>query len=184
MMLRQARRLSQLINQLLELSKLQKGMMELKAEYGNFSQFMRSIVSSFTFFANEHNIQLILIEECGELKFSFDADKVEKIISNLLSNAIKFTTANGKVSVILNEQLNTNYIEIKVCDTGNGIEPSKLKYIFDPFYQADENNTHGLEGTGIGLSIVQQIVNAHGGSVSYRSEHGKGTTFTITLPQR
>jgi len=182
MMLRQARRLSQLINQLLELSKLQKGMMELKVEYGNFSQFIRSIISSFTFLANELRVQLILIEECGELRFYFDADKMEKIISNLLSNALKFTPAGGEVSVTLGEQLNANGIELKVCDTGKGIEPERLKYIFDPFYQAGDDNVHGLEGTGIGLSLVKELVELNKGRISCTSELNKGTVFTVHLP--
>ncbi len=182
MMLRHARRLSQLINQLLELSKLQKGMMELKVAYSNFSQFIRSIVSSFTFLANELGVQLTLIEECGELSFNFDDDKVEKIIANLLSNALKFTPAGGKVSLILNEQLHRGGIEIKVCDTGKGIEPGRLKYIFDPFYQADDNNTHGLEGSGIGLSLVKELVELHKGSIFCTSVLDKGTTFNVLLP--
>jgi len=181
MMLRQARRLSGLINQLLELSKLQMGMMELKAEHGNFSSFMRSIVSSFKFLADDLSVQLTLVEECKELQFPFDADKAEKIVTNLLSNALKFTPAGGKVTVILNKPLNTGGIEIKVCDTGKGIESSKLKYIFDPFYQADDN-IHGIEGSGIGLSLVKELVELHRGSIVCTSEPGKGTTFSIYLP--
>jgi signal transduction histidine kinase/DNA-binding response OmpR family regulator len=182
MMLRQARRLAELINQLLELSKLEMGMMELKAEYGNFSRFIRSIVSSFKFLADERGVQLTLTEECEELRFPFDADKAEKIISNLLSNALKFTSAGGKVNITLNEQLDAGGIEIKVCDTGKGIEPSRLQYIFDPFYQADDDNTHGLEGSGIGLSLVKELVELHKGSIVCTSELKKGTAFNVYLP--
>src|SRR5262249_22599539 len=115
---------------------------------------------------------------------SADRPKITRAVSNLLSNAIKFTPAGGKV--ILDVSLNsgsgvdadTTFVEICVIDTGEGIPPEQLSYIFDPYWQASLKGV----GTGLGLAVVKRIVSAHGGLVSVRSRIGVGSEFHITLP--
>jgi len=182
LMLRQARRLLELINQLLELAKLQKGLMVLKKEVANFNQLVKTIVSGYSSMAADSNVSLTLIEKCSEQTFSFDIDKVEKIITNLLGNAIKFTPQGGEVAVILKMTSNENSIEVEVHDSGPGIEEFELDNIFNPFYQVDTVSQRGAVGSGIGLALVKELVDLHQGSISVKSEVSKGTVFTFQLP--
>ena len=110
-----------------------------------------------------------------------DAARVQQIIWNLLSNAIKFTPQQGQVEIRLTSQ--GMHAEIVVCDSGQGIEPEFLPYIFDRFQQADGSSTREVGGLGLGLSIVKQLVELHGGSVEAASGgKGAGATFTVRLP--
>ena len=110
-----------------------------------------------------------------------DPNRLQQIVWNLLSNAVKFTPRGGKVQVLL-QRINS-HIEITVADTGQGIRPEFLSYVFDRFRQADATTTRWHGGLGIGLSIVKQLVELHGGTVRVDSAgEGKGTTFVVTLP--
>ena len=182
MMLRQARRLLALINQLLELSKLQKGMMVLLADNEDVKRFVQIIVDSYSSLAKELDIQLSFRSEGPAVDFYFDKDKVEKIVTNLLTNALKFTEGGGKVEVVVTQPQNGEWVEMVVRDTGKGIEQDKLKNIFDPFYQVDPSRHPGFEGSGIGLALVKELVDLHQGTVHVSSQVEEGTVFTIRLP--
>ncbi|MBI3005475.1 MAG: response regulator, partial [Ignavibacteriales bacterium] len=177
MMQRNARRLLRLINQLLDISKLEAGSMKLQASPGNIVSFARGIAQSFQSVAANKNINLRTESESEEIELYFDRDKVEKILSNLLSNAFKFTAEGGMVMIEIR-----NCAESVVRDTGIGIPEDELPNIFDRFYQVDGSQTRVQEGTGIGLALVKELVEVHHGTINVKSEIGKGTEFKIQLP--
>ncbi len=181
-MLRQAKRLLTLINQLLDLSKAEKGMLKLNVFHDNFSKYLRALTGSFSSIAHDRNIQLTFNEEIAEQYFLFDKDKIEKIFTNLITNALKFTPRGGKVEVILRGDVDAEFIEIMIRDTGLGLSEDQLKRIFEPFYQAESNHTGNLEGTGIGLSLVKELVDLHKGHISVKSVQGQGSEFCVEIP--
>jgi signal transduction histidine kinase/DNA-binding response OmpR family regulator len=182
LMLRQAKRLLAFINQLLELSKLEKGVHTLVPVIDNFNQFIRTIISSYGSFADELNVQLNFVDECNELIIRFDKDKVEKIITNLVTNALKFTNNGGRVDVILSISDDAKSVQLTVSDNGIGIEPEHLDRIFEPFYQIDSMLSNRIEGTGIGLSLVKELVELHRGAIDVKSSVQEGTCFVVQLP--
>ena len=184
MMRKSARRLLQLINQLLDLSRLESGRLILQAERGDFQAFLRGLVMSFASLAEQKGVRLQYDDQvaAGKLDdFYFDRDKFEKIIVNLVSNACKFTPAGGTVKITVSigtaDQL---YITVK--DTGPGIAEKDLPHIFDRFYQAD--STHGAVygGSGIGLALTKELVTLHHGRISVNSKPGEGTAFSLEFP--
>ncbi|MFH0756015.1 MAG: ATP-binding protein [Bacteroidota bacterium] len=186
-MLRNARRLQRLINQLLDISKLESGKMELQLVEANLSDFTRTVASSFLSLAESRGIRFsVNIERKAESSF-FDADKVEKIIVNLLSNAFKFCGAGGTVSLGLeygtsDEGENRALAILSVEDTGKGMEKEQLDRIFDRFYQVSDSDTREVEGSGIGLALTKELVELMNGKVEVESEPGLGTNFRITFP--
>ena len=178
---RNARRLLTLINQLLDLSKIESGSMELKAGQHNIVSFLKSLFYSFESIAELKKITLKFGSEFENIPVLFDPDKMEKIFYNLVSNAFKFTPANGEIKVGLNV-LNNSVVEIHVKDNGKGICKKDLVHIFDRFYQADASTTREYEGSGIGLALTKELIELHKGNISVISEAGKGTEFIIQLP--
>lgn len=181
---RSALRLHKLINQLLSLSKLEAGKMELRASQHDMVSFLRRIMNAFESVAERKRIGFDFYQSESEILAFFDAEKMEQIFNNLLSNAFKFTGSNGKVSVSIthSEWNGLPMIKISVKDTGMGISEYQLPYIFDRFYQADVSDTKEYEGTGIGLAIAKELVELHKGMITVSSIKGKGTTFDIYLP--
>ncbi|MGI8827125.1 MAG: sensor histidine kinase [Chloroflexota bacterium] len=110
-----------------------------------------------------------------------DAERLERALRNLLVNSIRYTPANGKVTVDAREA-SARWIEIRVSDTGSGIRPQDVPRVFERFYRADKSRERGRGHSGLGLAIVREIVEAHGGRVDVESEHGRGTTFRLTVP--
>lgn len=191
LMQRNAKRLLRLINQLLDLSKLESGKIKLRAALDNVAPFLRGLVMSFASLAEQRNIALSFVTAEDSIELYFDRDKIEKIFYNLLSNACKFTPAGGEISVQLSvrskqsphDQLLTgHWLLITVKDTGIGIAAERLPYIFDRFYQVDSSSTREQEGTGIGLALVKELVLVHHGAIEATSAEGKGATFTVRLP--
>ena len=186
-----ARRLLALINQLLELSKLESGSYELKVSSGDFISLIKSLVNSFASKAEQKNIKLefsfdpqLISPEFND-HFYFCHDIVEKIVNNLLSNAFKFTPDNGyvKVEACLNRLKDKmQVVEIIFSDSGIGIPAEKLPYIFDRFYQAHAPSKHDYEGSGIGLALVKELVGQHKGSIIAKSQPDKGAIFSLRLP--
>ncbi len=177
---RNADRLLQLVNQLLDLSKLDAGSLKLEPRECDLNHFLRSLGSAFNSFAEQRNISYDISISQNTLVTSFDKDKLEKIVSNLLSNAFKYTPDYGEVkfySVIQNNQ-----VKIEISDTGVGIAQEKLPQIFDRFYQVDASTTRDQEGTGIGLALVKELVVLHHGKIQVNSSYGQGTTFSIAIP--
>lgn len=181
---RNARRLLNLVNQLLDFRKLEVQEVKLNPSEGDIVPFIRELVYSFADVSEKKHISLSFNSTVSTLETHFDQDKVEKIIFNLLSNAFKFTPDSGKVSVdlALVEENNTSFLEIKVIDTGIGIPADKIERIFERFFQDELPASMVNQGNGIGLSITQEFVRIHGGTIDVTSEVGKGSTFRVLLP--
>ncbi len=177
---RNARRLLTLINQLLDLSKLESGSMELKAEQHNIVSYLKSLFYSFESLAESQKIFLKFESEYENIPVVFDPDKMEKIFYNLISNAFKFISSDGEIKVCLNI-INSN-VEIRIKDSGIGISSDRLHHIFDRFYQVDGSATRKHEGTGIGLALTKELIELHNGNISVNSKEGKGSEFIIQLP--
>ena len=184
---RNANRLLALINQLLDLSKLEAGKLELKASKGNIVPFIKGITMSFESVAEGKDIPLKVKSSGDEIELYFDKEKMTKIMTNLLSNAFKFTQYGGNITVSINE--GDNAVKIKVKDTGQGIPEEELPKLFDRFYQVDSSQTREHEGTGIGLALTKELVELHHGTITVDSKLGNPdkvgtgwTEFTVTLP--
>ncbi len=175
-----ARRLLKLINQLLDLSKLEAGKLDLKASQQNIVSLASTITESFSSMAKTRKIHLKFDSEHREVFVFYDTDKMEKILINLLSNAMKFTPAKGEIKVSVSKDENSCTILVK--DSGAGINQDQLPYIFDRFFQADNSESREHEGTGIGLSLTKELVELHGGVIQVESALNKGSTFRVVLP--
>jgi signal transduction histidine kinase/DNA-binding response OmpR family regulator len=177
-------RLNRLINQVLDLSKLESDKMKLEFETTDIVSMLKNRVASFDSLAVQNKILMKFESKIESLLLNIDKEKIEEVIDNLLSNALKFTPPNGNISIVLDHEKAefTASAVITISDDGIGIAQEKLANIFDRFYQADSSSTKKYEGTGLGLSIVKEIVELHGGSVTVSSKINKGTSFTLYLP--
>ncbi len=178
---RNAGRLLDLINQLLDLSKLEAGKLELKASKSNIVSFLKGILMSFESVAEVKDITLTVVTEYEEVELYFDKEKMTKIITNLLSNAFKFTREGGQISVSIGS-IGTESVNIGIRDTGIGIPGEELPRLFDRFYQVDSSQKREHGGTGIGLALTKELVELHYGTISVSSILGEGTEFMINLP--
>ncbi|UCF64395.1 MAG: response regulator [bacterium] len=183
-----ASRLLILVNQLLDLSKLDAGKLTLNASPGNIVLFVKGIVMFFKSLADQKDISLKVVTSNSDIQIYFDRDKMAKILNNLLSNALKFTSEGGKITVHITHA-ERNFVEIKIRDTGIGILKDELPRLFNRFYQVDSIKAKEHKGTGIGLALSKELVELHQGSISVRSQKedpdhvGTGwTEFTIKLP--
>lgn len=183
---RNGTRLLQLINQLLDLSKLESGKMSLSTAPGDLVSLVRGTLHSFESIAERKAITLQFMATQSRMVNCFDHDKLEKILYNLLANALRFTPDGGRVSVSLSsdEPFSEGWIELSIEDTGAGIPTSKQPYIFDRFYQADASDTREQEGTGIGLALTKELVELHGGTIHLSSREGIGTLVIVRLPMQ
>ena len=177
---RAADRLHRLINQLLDLARLEAGGMRLEARAGDLVAFVRALTLSFASRAEREQKTLLLETATEALEVYFDRDKLEKIVYNLLSNAFKFTASGGKIRVSV--EASDGSARIVVRDTGEGIPAAELPHIFDRFHQADASPTRRHEGSGIGLALAKELAELHHGAIKVESEEGFGSTFTLTLP--
>ena len=198
MLERNAHRLLRLINQLLDLSKLEAGAMKLRASPMNIVPLVRGLAYSFESSAGLRHIRLEVVAPHEAVEVYCDRDMLEKILSNLISNAFKFTEEGGTVTVEVTDlgipnsgfgiqnaippSFRNGGVAITVSDTGVGIAPGYLEKIFDRFYQVDESQTREHEGSGIGLALVKELVELHHGVIEVKSEIGRGTEFTVRLP--
>lgn len=182
LMYNHASRLLQLVNQLLDLSSIDAGKMKLEISVSDIVGFVNGILNSFESFAVEKKIQLSFESEKDRLVCCFDKDKIQKIITNLLSNAIKFNRENGVVNLSVKEKVKKgfSFIQIEVEDNGAGMTDEVRKNIFDRFYKYQAQSI--IEGSGIGLALVKELVELHFGEVEVKSVVGKGTNFRITIP--
>ncbi|MCB9317591.1 MAG: response regulator [Lewinellaceae bacterium] len=180
---RNGKLLLNLVNQLLDLSKLESGHLPLHPVQGDIAGYLSYLIESFHSYADSKDIRLHFRPDIPELHMDYDPEKLQHVVSNLLANAIKFTPAGGDVYIDLRFSGRMEHsILIQVADNGPGIEPEHLPHIFDRFYQADDTHTRRGEGTGIGLALVKELVRIMGGSIKVVSELGKGTKFSIQLP--
>jgi signal transduction histidine kinase/CheY-like chemotaxis protein len=179
---RNANRLHALINQLLDLSKLEAGKMELQIQKGDIIKFVREICASFDSLAEHKEIRFLKNLPSGMDDGWYDRDKLEKIFNNLLSNAFKFTPSGGKVELAVDGTAASGELNIRIMDTGKGIPTADLPHIFSPFYQSNYTADDGHPGTGIGLSLVHELVRLYGGTVAVESNMNVGSIFSVTLP--
>ncbi len=179
--MRNAKRLLELVNQLMDLAKLEAKKMELHFAYGNMEALLKTIAASFETLANQNKITFKKDFHFQHTEIKFDADKIEKIIGNLLMNAFKFTPAGGTVTLTAIENWDENFILFSVKDTGIGISDEDKPHVFSPFHQVDEANTRDI-GTGLGLSLVKELVNLHNGKIDLASTVNDGTKITVLLP--
>ena len=176
---RQGRQLLNLVNQMLDLAKVEAGSLHLNLVQGNLILFLKYLLESFRSLADSKHIELRFEAGVEAFWMDYDPDKLQKIVSNLLSNALKFTPQNGQVTLRVKTG---DELILQVSDTGQGIPPDKLPLIFDRFYQADNSATRQAEGTGIGLTLAKELTHLLGGRIDAESRPGEGATFTVTLP--
>ncbi|MFD1314635.1 hybrid sensor histidine kinase/response regulator transcription factor [Namhaeicola litoreus] len=177
-----AKRIMQLINQIMDLAKLEAGKMNLYKEQENIVLYLKNLFFSFESIAEQKDINLIFISDENDIQVVFDLEKMDKIITNLISNAIKFTKDNGSIELNIKRH-SKDRLTILLTDSGIGISEKDLPHIFDRFYQADNSETKKYEGTGIGLALTKELVELHGGTIVVHSnKKDGGTIFKIDLP--
>lgn len=178
-MRKSAGRLLRLINQLLDLARLEVGEWQPQFEPVDLVPFTRDLTRTFQGESERQNIDLTF-DATGEARISADPEMLETVITNLVANAIKFTPEDGTVRVAV--EPGDDAVSLIVRDTGPGIPEEDVPHVFDRFHQADDSTLRRHDGTGIGLSLAKELVQAHGGAIEVESEVGFGTTFTVTLP--
>lgn len=172
-------RMLNLINQLLDFRKLQEKKMRIQVEQVNVVNLVKKVMENFNIIAVEHQINYSLLCDEEYIPLWIDVDKVEKTIFNLLSNSFKYTDRQGKITVIIEQSDKT--VDIRIDDTGIGIEPNKIDTLFNRFENQSNKNPSNQPSTGIGLSIVKQLAKLHNATVSVSSVINKGSSFTITF---
>jgi signal transduction histidine kinase len=175
-------RLLKLINDLLDLVRLESGRMEIKREPVPVADFVKGLASAARQVADDKRLRLETYVEPVVGTVVGDRDKLEKIVLNLLFNALKFTPAGGRVELRAEKQ--GEALVLTVADTGMGISEQNLPHVFDRFWQADGSSKRKYQGVGIGLALVKELVEVQGGQVTVQSQEGKGTTFKVSLPYR
>jgi len=194
---RNAESLLRLINQILDLAKLESNSLKINYVQGDVLPYLRYISESLHSFANAQNVMLRVESKEAAIVMDYDPERLLQIAHNLLSNAIKFTPSGGRVTLFVGMRdeesgmkgqraspltPHPSSLVLSVIDTGVGIPPEELPLIFDRFYQANNLEKAKAGGTGIGLSLTRELVKAMGGNISVDSEVGRGTTFTVRLP--
>src|SRR4029453_11818406 len=173
-------RLLRLINDLLDLVRLESGKMEVKRERVAIEAFLFGLANAVRKSAEDRGVRLEVISDPAISTVLTDSDKLERILLNLLFNALKFTPAGGKVEVKAKRE--NGELVLEVSDTGTGISEEQLPFIFDRFWQADTSSQRKYGGVGIGLALVKELVEIQDGKVTVTSTVGKGTEFTVRLP--
>jgi two-component system sensor histidine kinase ResE len=174
-------RMGRLVNDLLDLARMEAGHISLNLEEISVTNFIDKINRKFQGLAKEKMISLKANIDLDETIYVLDPDKIEQVLTNLIDNAIRHTSENGTVSIVVAN--NENGISLKVQDSGSGIPEEDLPFVFERFYKADKARTRGRAGTGLGLAIAKNIVEAHQGKIQVHSKIGEGTTFSIFLPR-
>jgi PAS domain S-box-containing protein len=177
--LQDARHLLELINEILDISKIESGRLELKREFFDFGRCVEEVLSGTRHQAANKNLAL---ENKNTFLNTLYADRVrvKEILYNLLSNAVKFTPEGGNVWI--ESAQSGDFLDVSICDTGIGIAEKEQSSIFDKFYQVEDSMKGGREGTGLGLAITKHLVELHGGTISVESRVGQGSRFKLTFP--
>ncbi|WP_160690451.1 ATP-binding protein [Clostridium sp. C2-6-12] len=173
-------RMIRLINNLLDITKLDSGFIKINKKNGNIVSVIEDIVQSIAVYVESKDIQLIFDTDIEEKLMAFDHDMIERVMLNLISNAVKYSHSYGHIYVNIIDKTSSVVIEVK--DEGEGIPEDKLKVIFERFGQVNSTLSRKCEGTGIGLYLVKSFIKMHGGKISVSSEEGMGSKFSIELP--
>ncbi|MBX2874678.1 MAG: response regulator [Saprospiraceae bacterium] len=178
---RNSEQLLSLINQILDLRKLESGALKVQLIQSDILTYIRYITGSFAPLAQSNGIKIHFLTDLPNLQMDYAPDKLLHIISNLLSNAIKYTPEGGDIYVHIDEKTDDagRLLSIQIKDTGQGISPEALPYIFDRFYQVENLASQKPQGSGIGLALTHELVHLLGGSISVKSKPKQGTTFTL-----
>ena len=174
-------RMSKLVNELLNLAKLESGTADLDIVEVEVESFFQKTVRKFGGYAKEHNVTLELSIDPSISHYHFDPFAIDQVMTNLIGNAVRHTPENGKIkcSVYFDE----HGMNVEVMDSGFGIPETDIPYIFERFYKADKSRTRNDAGTGLGLSIVKNIIQAHKGTIHCNSKVNEGTTFVFNIPR-
>jgi adenylate cyclase len=176
--LRNSRRLLRLVNQLLDLHRLDAGRMQASFRPCNLVQFVSQIVEAFRPYCDKKNIRLSTqLTRCTPVYV--DLEKFDKVLYNLLSNAMKFTEAGGNITIKVEPA--GDHVRLQISDTGIGIKKEQVPHLFERFRQAEGSVNRSYEGSGLGLALVKELVELHGGQISVESVYSEGTTFTVWL---
>ena len=176
--LRNSRRLLRLVNQLLDLQRLDAGRMQASFRPCNLVEFVNQIVETFRPYCEKKSIKISTqLTSCASVYI--DMEKFDKVLYNLLSNAMKFTNAGGSISVKVEPA--GDHVQLQVTDSGIGIRKEQIPHLFERFRQAEGSVNRSHEGSGLGLALVKELVELHGGQISVESVYSKGTTFTVWL---
>ncbi len=179
---RNGHNLLRLINEILDLAKLENKSLKLQYIQGDILAYLRYIAESLHSLSNAQNVMLRVESTQAQIMMDYDPDRILQVAHNLLSNAIKFTSSGGRV--VMQVETTGNHLQIKVSDTGVGIPEEDLPRIFERFFQAKNQSGNKSGGTGIGLSLTRELVRAMGGDIQVSSVMGKGTQFLVNLPIR
>ena len=169
-----------LINDLLDISKIESGMLELKMELRNYLFFLRTRLKFYKAYAKAHQMKVELIIGENIPEFEFDDNKIEQVLNNLVNNAVKYSLPGATITISATRK--DNFVITAVEDTGQGIQEDELPIVFNEFQVTSTQATNGEKSTGLGLAIVKKIVEEHGGKVGATSQPGIGSTFYYTLP--
>ena len=178
----ESKRLSR-VNELLEVAKMDAEGIKVSLADFNITTLINKIDTKFKPQAIENNLKLSVKHVGDGNTWYGDVDRIEQVLTNLIDNAIRYTHEEDSIDVIFDDSLE-DYVQIKVKDTGVGIAKEHLEQIFDRFYKVDTSRTRGKYGTGLGLFIVEKIIDAHEGSIDVQSKEQIGTEFTITLQNK
>ncbi len=179
---KQSERLSALVNELFELTKLEGGDTRLNCESFQFAELAQDVVQKFELAARKKNIELVAHIAQAAPFINGDIALLERVLENLLENALRHTASGGRVELTVHPQ--AECIQIQISDTGSGIPEKDLPYVFERFYRVDKSRSEYSGGAGLGLAIARRVIELHGGEITVSSEPGRGTCFLFTLPLR
>jgi len=173
--------LLQIVTDLLDVSKIESGRLEIKKERGNINDLLEDESEYYEALAHEKGVVVNVLLEGDLPEVSFDRDGVKRVMNNLLSNALKFTESGGKVE-ISSRKIDGTFIEVCISDTGRGVPEGMKGKLFNKFVQVDTSDGDSGKGTGLGLAIAKGIVEAHGGRIWIEDNKPKGSKFLFVLP--
>lgn len=175
-------RMGRLVNELLDLARMESGYFNLSIHEVELPPFLQKVIRKFQVISKEKDIAVSCESNVKDDFFTFDADRIEQVLTNLIDNAIRHTAPGGSVTLKV-ENVPDKGLYFSVTDTGSGIPEEDLPFVFERFYKADKARTRGRSGTGLGLAIAKNIVEAHKGTIHVQSKFGEGTTFAFFLPR-
>jgi PAS domain S-box-containing protein len=179
---RNLKRLTRLINDLLDLSKLEAGRMQLAPQECSIEKVIQESIEPLSHWSASKGVVINMNIQSNIPAVTIDSDRIIQVVTNLVGNALKFTPQGGTITVSAGQNSASGDIQVSVEDSGIGIPPESVGKVFDKFYQVGERTPSDIGGTGIGLSIAKEITELHGGRIWAESEHGRGARFTFTLP--
>ncbi|HEY5998719.1 MAG TPA: HAMP domain-containing sensor histidine kinase [bacterium] len=176
----QSRFMLNLINDLLDVTRIESGHLDLRPQEADFRQFVRRVAGLQAVLAERRRIQVVVEDDDAPCPATFDPSRIEQVLNNLIGNAVKFSAEGTRVAVRV--ECPPGLVRTSVADQGTGIPADELNTIFKEFHRGSVKPVAGERSTGLGLAIARRIVEAHGGTIAVESEVGKGSTFTFTLP--